>query len=131
MAWLHAVGSTRLGFEYVFYGWHAVGMLVQVLLVLAATGNRRLATRITVLIIAGLVFRASVIDLNSLQAGPLAFRASVHWLWYLCWFGVLLQWAIGERRRRSRPPGQVCEKCSYDLAGIATKVCPECGTLPA
>jgi hypothetical protein len=131
MRWMHTVGSSLHGFEYVFYGWQTVGMLVQVLLVLAATGNRRLAGRLSVLLVVGLAFRASVIDLNSLRTGPLVFRASAHWLWYLCWFGVLLHWAVGVRRVRLRPPGMVCEKCSYDLAGIATKVCPECGTLPA
>ncbi len=131
MEWMRSAGASPFGIEFCYILWLAAGMLVQVLLVLAATSDRRLAARLTVLIIVGLAFRAAVIDLNSLQPGPLAFRASVHWLWYLCWFGVLLHWAIEDRRRRLRPPGQVCDKCSYDLAGLAIKQCPECGTLPA
>lgn len=40
--------------------------------------------------------------------------------------GPLLLWAIRERRKSF--PSHACQRCGYDLAGIATtSVCPECG----
>jgi hypothetical protein len=63
--------------------------------------------------------------------------------WRPIWTGLLLNTAIFSAawwalllvprtiiaRRRSRRG--VCPKCGYDLAGLATAVCPECGTASA
>jgi hypothetical protein len=42
----------------------------------------------------------------------LLFAAPTTWLWH---------------RNRRVPPGH-CRKCRYDLTGITTGICPECGT---
>ena len=33
-----------------------------------------------------------------------------------------------EAMKKRRPPAGVCAKCSYDLTGNMSGVCPECGT---
>lgn len=34
---------------------------------------------------------------------------------------------VVQRPLRRSPPGQCCQSCGYDLTGLATSTCPECG----
>lgn len=49
------------------------------------------------------------------------------WPWHLSIAGVLMWWAVRERKHAMRvASGHSCE-CGYDLRGIDSEVCPECG----
>ncbi|HZW06750.1 MAG TPA: hypothetical protein VFF65_06475 [Phycisphaerales bacterium] len=45
--------------------------------------------------------------------------------WNVCVGTSLMVWAV--RARTRLPHGKVCGKCGYDLRGLPTAVCPECG----
>lgn len=50
-------------------------------------------------------------------------------VWHLALGGVLLGWAVRERRA-TRPPWE-CPACGYDLRGCGAAICPECGACSA
>jgi hypothetical protein len=57
-------------------------------------------------------------------------RPTMHSLRLPFWFILLTSGSTGTYlwRRSRTPPAGHCPKCSYDLTGNVSGVCPECGT---
>lgn len=66
----------------------------------------------------------------------LCFAGDWHWsplgapvIWHAAVFGAL--WFDGRPGWRSQRDRAICPRCGYDLKGLRTRLCPECGERPA
>lgn len=117
-----------------FPGSFTTAVLIQLAAFIAAVWWASRSLRLSSAVLAiGVV--AAIVDwqASQLPAWPEALYFVTPIVWQVANAGLLINWAVSERRRARRETG-VCASCGYDLRGLAVGsgglVCPECGGKP-
>lgn len=114
--------------EFVLGVWVELGLVSQVVMVVMATRDRRLAVRLAFLLVAALASRLWLFDVVIKHLSSDWALPAMLWCWYAGFYAALLHWSVIERRRiLDMAEGTTCERCSYDLSATPGNVCPECG----